>query len=153
MVGESSTAYRKCSCIECLISAPEVCLRIDGVVGPTARFAGAVLVWIAGAICTRTCGTQCQGARGAKRRAPLRTTGAGLMPAPSGYALLRALRALRNPTFSHPFRPRLSEPLHSHLLPRSPASHPLLFLSSPLALPRFWREKKHFFALPGPSLT
>ena len=43
MVGESSTAYRKCSCIECLISAPEVCLRIDGVVGPTARFAGAVL--------------------------------------------------------------------------------------------------------------
>ena len=50
----SSTSLLKFWCIECLISASEVCLRIDGVVGPTARFAGAVLVWIAGAICTGT---------------------------------------------------------------------------------------------------
>ena len=44
---------------------------------------------------------------------------------PSAYALLRALRALRNPAFSHRFRLRRCEPLHSHLSPRSPAAHSL----------------------------
>ena len=44
---------------------------------------------------------------------------------PSAYALLRALRALRNPTFSRRFRLRRCEPLHSHPIPRSPDSHPL----------------------------
>lgn len=51
--GRGTLEYMEhCSCIECLISAADVCLRINGVVGRTARFAGAVLVWIAGAICT-----------------------------------------------------------------------------------------------------
>ena len=44
---------------------------------------------------------------------------------PSAYALLRALRALRNPAFSHRFRLRRCEPLCSHLRPRSPAAHAL----------------------------
>ncbi len=47
---------------------------------------------------------------------------------PSAYALLRAWNALRNPGFFHPSPLRLSEPLHSHLHPRVPASHPLRFL-------------------------
>ena len=47
---------------------------------------------------------------------------------PSAYALLRAWNALRNPGFFHPSPLRLSEPLHSHLQPRVPASHPLRFL-------------------------
>ena len=47
---------------------------------------------------------------------------------PSAYALLRAWNALRNPGFFHPSLLRLSEPLHSHLHPRVPASHPLRFL-------------------------
>ena len=48
---------------------------------------------------------------------------------PSAYALLRAWSALRNPGFLRPSPLRLSEPLHSHLQPRVPASHPLRFLS------------------------
>ena len=48
---------------------------------------------------------------------------------PSAYALLRALRALRNPAFPAPLDLRLSKPLHSHLPPCSPASHPLRVLS------------------------
>ena len=44
---------------------------------------------------------------------------------PSAYALLRALRALRNPALSRPFRLSRSKPLQSHLRPRPPASHPL----------------------------
>ena len=48
---------------------------------------------------------------------------------PSAYALLRAWNALRNPGFFHPSPLRLSEPLHSHLPPCSPASHPLRVLS------------------------
>ncbi len=47
---------------------------------------------------------------------------------PSAYALLRAWSALRNPGFLRPSPLRLSEPLHSHLQPRVPASHPLRFL-------------------------
>ena len=47
---------------------------------------------------------------------------------PSAYALLRALRALRNPAFPAPLDLRLSKPLHSHLPPCSPASHPLRVL-------------------------
>ena len=47
---------------------------------------------------------------------------------PSAYALLRAWSALRNPGFLRPSPLRLSEPLHSHLRPRVPASHPLRFL-------------------------
>ena len=42
---------------------------------------------------------------------------------PSAYALLRAWSALRNPGFLRPSPLRLSEPLHSHLQPRVPASH------------------------------
>ena len=48
---------------------------------------------------------------------------------PSASALLRALRALRNPAFPAPLDLRLSKPLHSHLPPCSPASHPLRVLS------------------------
>ena len=44
---------------------------------------------------------------------------------PSACALLRALRALRNPALSRPFRLSRSKPLQSHLRPRPPASHPL----------------------------
>ena len=47
---------------------------------------------------------------------------------PSASALLRALRALRNPAFPAPLDLRLSKPLHSHLPPCSPASHPLRVL-------------------------
>ena len=39
---------------------------------------------------------------------------------PSAYALLRALRALRNPAFPAPLDLRLSKPLHSHLPPVPP---------------------------------
>ena len=52
---------------------------------------------------------------------------------PSAYALLRAWNALRNPGFFHPSPLRLSEPLHSHLHPRVPASHPLRFLPAATA--------------------
>ena len=59
---------------------------------------------------------------------------------PSAYALLRARNALRNPGFFHPSPLRLSEPLHSHLRPRLPASHPLRF--SPVATVAFSRREK-----------
>ena len=52
---------------------------------------------------------------------------------PSACALLRAWSALRNPGFFHPSPLRLSEPLHSHLHPRVPASHPLRFLPAATA--------------------
>ena len=48
---------------------------------------------------------------------------------PSAYALLRAWSALRNPGFLRPSPLRLSEPLHSHLPPCSPASHPVRVIS------------------------
>ena len=59
---------------------------------------------------------------------------------PSAYALLRAWSALRNPGFFHPSPLRLSEPLHSHLRPRVPASHPLHFSS--VAIVAFFRREK-----------
>ena len=51
---DTSSLFSKFMCIECLISAPGVRLRSDGVVGATASFAAVHLVGIAGAICTRT---------------------------------------------------------------------------------------------------
>lgn len=44
---------------------------------------------------------------------------------PSAYALLRALRALRNPTFSCYFPLSRCESLQSRLHPRFPPPHPL----------------------------
>ena len=44
---------------------------------------------------------------------------------PSASALLRALRALRNPAFSGPWDLSPSKPLRSHLNPRAPDAHPL----------------------------
>ena len=71
-----------------------------------------------------------RGAQKAEHRSELqRRPDAG----PSAYALLRAWNALRNPGFFHPSPLRLSEPLHSHLHPRAPASHPLRFLPAATA--------------------
>ena len=63
---------------------------------------------------------------------------------PSAYALLRAWSALRNPGFLRPSPLRLSEPLHSHLRPRVPASHPLRFLPGVTAV-FFQSAKKDTF--------
>ena len=63
---------------------------------------------------------------------------------PSAYALLRAWSALRNPGFLRPSPLRLSEPLHSHLQPRVPASHPLRFLPGVTAV-FFQSAKKDTF--------
>ena len=63
---------------------------------------------------------------------------------PSAYALLRAWSALRNPGFLRPSPLRLSEPLHSHLQPRVPASHPLRFLPGVTAV-FFQSAKKNTF--------
>lgn len=52
------SAFSKFMCKEILISASDVRLRIGGVVGAATSFAGVHLAWIAGAICTKTYGTQ-----------------------------------------------------------------------------------------------
>ncbi len=59
---------------------------------------------------------------------------------PSASALLRALRALRNPAFPAPLDLRLSKPLHSHPPPLFPRLSPTTrSLFSPLAFPHFGR--------------
>ena len=59
---------------------------------------------------------------------------------PSASALLRALRALRNPAFPAPLDLSLSNPLHSRPPPLFPRLSPTTrSLFSPLAFPHFGR--------------